>query len=80
MEILGGAAQVVAEPTLMWPDPPTPVGAAASAEAWPGAEAVLKLRTVIANGSFPGYWSFHTAIGHRRLHRTRDQEGYELSV
>ena len=35
-----------------------------------GAEAILKLRTVIANGSFGEYWRFHLAREHHRVHHT----------
>ncbi|MFC4906884.1 ISKra4 family transposase [Actinomadura gamaensis] len=38
-----------------------------------GAEAVLKLRTVVANGDFPSYWRFHLHREHHRVHHTHDQ-------
>ena len=36
-----------------------------------GAEAVLKLRAVSANGDFDAYWQFHLDREHERIHRTR---------
>lgn len=45
-----------------------------------GAEAVLKLRTVVANDSFPEYWRFHLAREHHRVHHTHNQENYELTA
>lgn len=45
-----------------------------------GAEAVLKLRTVVANGNFPGYWRYHTAREHHRVHRTNHQAEYDLTA
>lgn len=36
-----------------------------------GAEAVLKLRAIRANGDFDEYWRFHLAQEHRRVHRSR---------
>lgn len=40
-----------------------------------GAEAVLKLRAVCANGDFPAYWRFHQQNEQRRVHRSRYAEG-----
>ena len=40
-----------------------------------GAEAVLKLRAVRANGDFDDYWSFHIAHEHLRIHETRYLNG-----
>ncbi|MFG1711024.1 ISKra4 family transposase [Nonomuraea sp. M3C6] len=45
-----------------------------------GAEAVLKLRTVVANDSFPEYWRFHLAREHHRVHHTHDQAEYGLTA
>ncbi|TDD72868.1 ISKra4 family transposase [Actinomadura rubrisoli] len=45
-----------------------------------GAEAVLKLRTLVANGSFPEYWRFHLAREHHRVHRTPGQGKYDLTA
>jgi len=36
-----------------------------------GAEAVLKLRAVRANGDFPDYWAHHVAQERRRVHQPR---------
>ena len=36
-----------------------------------GAEAVLKLPAVRANGDFDGYWLYHLAQEHRRVHEDR---------
>lgn len=36
-----------------------------------GAEAVLKLRAVRANGDFPNYWAHHVAQERRRIHESR---------
>ncbi len=36
-----------------------------------GAEAVLKLRAVRANGDFDTYWRFHLNQEHRRVHESR---------
>jgi hypothetical protein len=38
-----------------------------------GAEAVLKLRALIANGDFDQYWRFHTRQEHERIHQSRYQ-------
>jgi hypothetical protein len=43
-----------------------------------GAEAVLKLRALIANGDFPVYWNFHLHREHHRVHQARDQDRYAL--
>jgi hypothetical protein len=40
----------------------------------PGAEAVLRLRALIANGDFDDYWAFHRSREHARLHRSRYAE------
>jgi hypothetical protein len=47
-------------------------GARWSAE---GAEAVLKLRAIRANGDFEDYWTYHTAQEHQRIHQTRYANG-----
>ncbi|RNL73190.1 hypothetical protein [Streptomyces sp. I6] len=46
----------------------------------PGAEAVLTLRTVISNGDFPDYWTFHTRKEHERLHPLPDQHIHALQA
>jgi hypothetical protein len=40
-----------------------------------GAEAVLKLRALRANGDFDDYWRFHIAKEHERVHRSRYADG-----
>ena len=44
------------------------------------AEAVLRLRTVVANGDIDSYWRFHTAREHERLYPTPDQEDFNLTA
>jgi hypothetical protein len=46
----------------------------------PGAEAVLTLRAVIANGDFGAYWRFHLVQEHRRVHQTRYQDELDLTA
>jgi len=36
-----------------------------------GAEAVLKLRAVRANGDWPAYWQFHLTQERQRVHHSR---------
>ncbi|MBG0814646.1 ISKra4 family transposase [Planomonospora sp. ID82291] len=45
-----------------------------------GAEAILTLRAVIANGDFDAYWRFHLAQDHRRVHQARYQEELDLTA
>jgi hypothetical protein len=40
-----------------------------------GAEAVLKLRAVRANGDFDSYWRFHLKREHQRVHQSRYHNG-----
>ena len=40
-----------------------------------GAEAVLKLRAVRANGDFPSYWAYHLNQERRRVHESRYANG-----
>lgn len=40
-----------------------------------GAEAVLKLVEVTANGHLDEYWTYHLARQHERVHQTHYQEG-----
>jgi hypothetical protein len=40
-----------------------------------GAEAVLKLRAVRANGDFDTYWRFHLDQQRRRVHTSRYADG-----
>ncbi|WP_406467130.1 hypothetical protein [Streptomyces sp. NBC_01594] len=44
-----------------------------------GAEAVLLLRAVIANGDFYAYWRFHVDSEHQRTHTARYQENFDLT-
>ncbi|MFI0243178.1 ISKra4 family transposase [Streptomyces sp. NPDC016845] len=46
----------------------------------PGAEAVLRLRTLITNGDFEDYWTFHAAREHQRLYQSLDQQNYSLTA
>lgn len=40
-----------------------------------GAEAILKLRSVRANGDFPSYWAYHVDQERRRVHESRYANG-----
>jgi hypothetical protein len=46
----------------------------------PGAEAILTLRAVIANGDFDDYWRYHLAQEHQRLYPGTTQGQYTLSA
>jgi hypothetical protein len=46
----------------------------------PGAEAILKLRAVIANGDFDAYWRFHLTQEHRRVHQCVYQAEHDLTA
>jgi len=45
-----------------------------------GAEAILTLRAVIANGDFEEYWRFHLACEHQRLYPGINQGQYALGA
>jgi hypothetical protein len=45
-----------------------------------GAEAVLLLRTVITNGDFEEYWTFHTRQDYQRVHATRYKDQLTLAA
>jgi len=45
-----------------------------------GAEAVLKLRTLTANGDFDAYWRFHLRQEHKRIHHAKYREDYVLAA
>jgi len=45
-----------------------------------GAEAVLTLRAVIANGDFDQYWRYHLTREHQRLYPGTEQGQYTLSA
>jgi hypothetical protein len=46
----------------------------------PGAEAVLRLRTLVSNGDFDAYWRFHLAREHERLYPVLKQGTYTLTA
>jgi hypothetical protein len=46
----------------------------------PGAEAILKLRAVVANGDFSDYWNFHLQQEHQRVHLTRYRQHTALAA
>ncbi|MET9879169.1 ISKra4 family transposase [Actinacidiphila glaucinigra] len=45
----------------------------------PGAEAVLRLRTLVANGDLEDYWRFHTTREHQRLYPAPNRQEYSLT-
>jgi hypothetical protein len=45
-----------------------------------GAEAVLKLRALIATGDFEDYWRFHLRREHERIHHAKYRETYILAA
>jgi hypothetical protein len=45
-----------------------------------GAEAILTLRAVIANGDYDDYWRYHLACEHQRLYPGTAQGQYTLSA
>ena len=45
-----------------------------------GAEAILKLRALIANGDFEPYWRFHLRQEHKRIHNARYRDDYTLTA
>ena len=45
-----------------------------------GAEAILTLRTVLANGDFDTYWAHHLKQEHQRVHLSRYQQDYALTA
>ena len=46
----------------------------------PGAEAILTLRALLANGDFDAYWTYHLQQEHHRVHRSRYQHDYTLTA
>ncbi|MFD9637303.1 ISKra4 family transposase, partial [Streptomyces violascens] len=46
----------------------------------PGAEAVLNLRTVVANGDLTAYWRFHAVREQHRVHPSPDRNTYTLAA
>ena len=45
-----------------------------------GAEAILRLRAVIANGDFEDYWRFHLRREHERIHHAKYRDGLILAA
>jgi hypothetical protein len=45
-----------------------------------GAEAILKLRALIATGDFDAYWRFHLRREHERIHHARYRDGFVLAA
>jgi hypothetical protein len=45
-----------------------------------GAEAVLKLRALIATGDFEDYWRYHLRREHERIHHAKYRETYVLAA
>jgi hypothetical protein len=45
-----------------------------------GAEAILKLRAIIASGDFEDYWRFHLRREHERIHHARYRDGLILAA
>ena len=45
-----------------------------------GAEAILKLRALIASGDFDAYWRFHLRREHERIHHARYRDGLVLAA
>jgi hypothetical protein len=45
-----------------------------------GAEAILKLRCLTANGDFEAYWRFHLRREHERVHHAKYRDSYILAA
>ncbi|WP_443164995.1 hypothetical protein [Nonomuraea sp. 10N515B] len=45
-----------------------------------GAEAILKIRAVIANRDLDQYWVFHVDRENQRVHHSRHHDGYTLTA
>lgn len=45
-----------------------------------GAQAILKLRALIANGDLDHYWRYHLRREHERVHHARYRESYVLAA
>ena len=45
-----------------------------------GAEAILKLRALIASGDFDAYWRFHLRREHERIHHVKYRDGLVLAA
>ncbi len=46
----------------------------------PGAEAVLRLRAIVANGDLERYWRFHTRKEHARIYPDSDPQQFALTA
>jgi hypothetical protein len=45
-----------------------------------GAEVILKLRAIIANGDFEDYWRFHLRREHERIHHAKYRDSHVLAA
>jgi hypothetical protein len=45
-----------------------------------GAEAILKLRALIASGDFDSYWAFHLQEEHQRVYQARYRGSFTLAA
>ncbi len=45
-----------------------------------GAEAVLTLRAMLANGDFNAYWTYHLEREHERVHHSRYRQDFTLTA
>ena len=45
-----------------------------------GAEAILRLRALIASGDFDAYWHYHLRREHQRIHHAKYRETYTLAA
>ena len=45
-----------------------------------GAEAILKLRTLTANGDFDAYWRYHLRQEHKRIHHAKYRDDHVLAA
>jgi hypothetical protein len=45
-----------------------------------GAEAILKLRALIATGDFDPYWRYHLHKEHERIHSAHDRASFVLAA
>lgn len=45
-----------------------------------GAQAILWLRAINANGDLPAYWTWHISQEHHRHHLSRYNEGFALAA
>jgi hypothetical protein len=45
-----------------------------------GAEAILKLRALIASGDFDAYWRYHLRREHERIHHAKYRDSHVLAA